>query len=252
MKIITIIPARMNSSRFPGKPLALINGVPMIEHVISAASQSVISNANWVATCDTEIYNFVRSIGGNSVMTSTRHTRASDRCAEAVDIIEKNNGIKYDIVAMVQGDEPLITSSMIDLAVSTMAEDYKTNVVNLLGPITGEKEYLSRNTIKVVCDTTGNALYFSRSLIPNIATNPGNMTTGKQVCVIVFRRQFLETYCRLSPTPLENFESIDMLRVLEYGYKVRMVPIEERTHPVDVASDIDIVENILHNRQLGS
>ena len=138
LNIIAIIPARMNSTRFPGKPLAKINGKPMIGHVYERVAQSKSLNSTVVATCDQEIIDYINSVGGMSVMTSAKHERASDRCAEALIVLEKLNHTKYDIVVMVQGDEPLVKPEMIDEAVLPMLQDCNVNVVNLLGKIKDE------------------------------------------------------------------------------------------------------------------
>ena len=183
MKIISIIPARMGSSRFPGKPLALINNVPMIGHVYNRVSSTKILNKTVVATCDTEIATYIESINGQAVMTSKAHERASDRCAEALVHVEKEDGLKYDLVVMVQGDEPMTSPEMIEDAVNPMIKDESIQVVNLLGKIEDEDEFEDRNCIKVVCDKESNALYFSREPIPT-RFRCSKVPMGKQVCII--------------------------------------------------------------------
>ena len=242
-KILLLIPARMGSSRIPGKPMAKINAKPMIQHVYENVQNNKLINYTAVATCDNEIFDFIKSIGGNAVMTSKRHERASDRCAEALNIIEDKLKIKYDIVVMVQGDEPMIKSEMISQSLKPMLNDSTVNITNLIGKIKNEKEFKDHNCIKVVCDLNGNALYFSRQPIPNIKTN--NYQLGKQICVIPFRRNFLLKYNNMDQTPLEIEESIDMLRILENGLKVRMVDTEFQTYAVDTKADLIKVENIL-------
>ncbi len=243
-KILSLIPARMSSSRFPGKPMAKIMGKPMIGHVYDNTKKNNLINEIAVATCDNEIYNYIESIGGRAVMTSDKHERASDRCAEALLIIEREDNITFDIVVMVQGDEPMIHPDMISEAISPMLDDSEILITNLLGKIESKEEFEDRNCIKVVCDLNNNALYFSREPIPTRSeedTNP----MGKQICVIPFQRDFLLKYNKLETTPLEIAESVDMMRVLEHGMKVKMVPTNYNTYAVDTEKDLIKVERII-------
>lgn len=241
MKILCLIPARMGSSRFPGKPMAKILDKPMIGHVYqNVLKNKLISNVA-VATCDSEIYDYILNINGNAVMTSNNHERASDRCAEALLKIEDKYKIKYDIVVMVQGDEPMIHPNMISEAVKPMIDNLDIMVTNLIGKIETMEEFEDMNCIKVVCDLNNDALYFSRKPIPTLSKSK-NAPMGKQICVIPFRRDYLLKYNNMKPTPLEIAESIDMMRILENGNKVRMVPTEHKTHAVDVPEDLLFVE----------
>lgn len=244
MNILAIIPARMGSSRFPGKPMATIFGKPMIGHVYEHVSRSKCLLMTAVATCDEEIYDYIVSIGGNAVMTQDGHERASDRCAEALLKLEEVNAIKYDIVVMVQGDEPMTHPNMIDEAVKPMLHDSNINVTNLLGKIKSVSEFEDRNCIKVVCDLDGNAMYFSREAIPTRYKNE-SVEMRKQVCVIPFRRDYLLEYTKLAPTPLEVAESVDMMRILEHGMKVRMVPTAFDTQSVDTPEDLEKVRALM-------
>ena len=240
-KTIALIPARMGSSRFPGKPMALLAGKPMIGHVYERVALNPMLMLTAVATCDDEIAEYIRSIGGEAVMTGSHHERASDRCAEALQILEAENDTRYDIVVMVQGDEPMTHPDMITEAVSPMLQDPSIKVTNLLGKITSISEFEDRNCIKVVCDLQGNAIYFSREAIPT-RLRSATVPMAKQVCIIPFQRDFLLEYTRMAPTPLEIAESIDMLRVLEHGLKVRMAPTEHQTIAVDTPADLERVE----------
>jgi 3-deoxy-manno-octulosonate cytidylyltransferase (CMP-KDO synthetase) len=244
MNIIALIPARMGSSRFPGKPMAMLAGKPMIGHVYERVSRNRLLKTTAVATCDREIADYVASIGGRAVMTGSHHERASDRCAEALDILEKEDGVTYDIVVMVQGDEPMTHPDMISEAVTPMLADPTLLVVNLLGEIESVTEFEDRNCIKVVCDLQRNALYFSREPIPT-RSKVADIPMGKQVCVIPFRREFLREYTRMAPTPLEIAESVDMMRVLEHGLKVRMVPTAHSSKSVDTPADLKAVEALI-------
>ncbi|MCW7482129.1 3-deoxy-manno-octulosonate cytidylyltransferase [Leptospira kanakyensis] len=244
MKVLGLIPARMGSSRFPGKPMAKILGKPMIGHVYENVIQSKSLDSTYVATCDKEIFDYILSIGGNAVMTSSAHERASDRCAEALLAIEKEKGFQYDIIVMIQGDEPMTKSEMIDEAINPMLSDKSIKIVNLLAPIESLEEFEDRNCIKVVCDLNGNAIYFSREPIPT-RSKTNSIDMQKQVCIIPFVRNFLIEYTKLVPTPLEIAESVDMMRVLEHGFKVKMIPTNYKSYAVDTPEDLVRVEKIL-------
>lgn len=246
MKILALIPARMGSSRFPGKPMAKINGKPMIGHVYERVAKASILDLVAVATCDQEIADYIESIGGKAVMTSDHHERASDRCAEALLKLEKENRLQYDIVIMVQGDEPMTHPEMISEAVQPLLDDYSVKVVNLLGKIKDHAEFEDRNCIKVVCDLNSDALYFSREPIPT-RCKVDDIPMRKQVCIIPFRRDFLLEYTNMEPTPLEIAESVDMMRILEHGLKVRLVPTLHDTQAVDTPQDLERVERLLQN-----
>jgi 3-deoxy-manno-octulosonate cytidylyltransferase (CMP-KDO synthetase) len=246
MKILALIPARMGSSRFPGKPMALILGKPMIGHVYERVAKSEILSMTAVATCDQEIYDYIESIGGLAVMTADTYERASDRCTEALLKIEKIYNVKYDIVVMVQGDEPMTHPNMIKEAVQPMIEDSSIQVTNLMGQIKTPSEFEDRNCIKVVCDLNSNAMYFSREPIPT-KSKVSEVPMGKQVCVIPFRRDYLIEYTKLKPTPLEIVESIDMMRILEHGMSVRMVPTIYDTQAVDTPEDLQRVERLIQD-----
>jgi 3-deoxy-manno-octulosonate cytidylyltransferase (CMP-KDO synthetase) len=214
----------------------------MIEHVYHRTVASPIVSDVIVATCDKEIKIAVERFGGRAVMTSTKHERASDRVAEAV------CNDPADIVVMVQGDEPMTRPEMITDAVIPMLDDPAIECVNLVAQILTVAEVLDQNTIKVVLDRYGNALFFSREAIPTMryqAFTPGSHL--KQVCVIPFRREALQRFATLAPTRLEVAESIDMLRFLEHGYSVRMVPTTFQSHAVDTPQDLLKVERLLLN-----
>lgn len=250
MNIVGIIPARMASSRFPGKPMADLKGLPMIAHVYYRSKMSRTLEQVYVATCDEEIVDYIESIGGQAIMTSDSHERASDRCAEAMIKIEEQTGKKIDIVVMIQGDEPMLFPEMIDEAVSPLIENKDIQVVNLMAPLSNREEHEDPNEIKVVIDLYNNALYFSREPIPSWKKGASSLPMFKQVCIIPFRRDFLLKFNELTPTPLEVVESVDMLRVLEHGYKVRMVPSNFETYSVDTYEDLLKVQELIKNDPL--
>ena len=221
----------------------------MIGHVLDRVANQSYLSLTAVATCDQVIFDFIVSRGGTAVMTGNHHLRASDRCAEALETLERRNNVVYDIVVMVQGDEPMIHPDMVRDSLQPLLASPSVNVVNLLGQITSQKEFEDRNCIKVVCDLNNDALYFSREPIP-ARYSSSEIPIGKQVCVIPFRRNFLLEFTRMAPTPLEIAESIDMLRILEHGMRVRMVPTSHKTFSVDTPEDLRLLEE--HFRDLDS
>jgi 3-deoxy-manno-octulosonate cytidylyltransferase (CMP-KDO synthetase) len=239
-RTVAIIPARMGSSRFPGKPLAPLLGRPMIEHVYRRTAMCGSLAETLVATCDEEIRAAVEAFGGRAVMTSDRHQRASDRIAEAA------VGLDADIAVLVQGDEPLTHPAMIDQALAPFAAEDGIECVNLTRRIDNEDDFLSPDTIKVAIDGAGFALYMSRQPIPTRdAFALADLPAFKQVCIIPFGRDCLLDYAGLDPTPLEIAESIDMLRLIEHGRRVRMVETEHDSHAVDRPHDLARVEAML-------
>ncbi len=250
MNIISIIPARMGSSRFPGKPMAGILGVPMIGHVYKRVKMSKMLYNVYVATCDEIIFNYIESIGGRAVMTSDSHERCSDRCAEAMLKIEKQENKKIDIVVMVQGDEPLTFPQMIDEAVSPMLKNKSIVITNLVADLETVTEFNDPNEVKVVMDKNNNALYFSREPIPSRKKGILEVPMKKQVCVIPFTRDFLLEYNEMEPTPLEIIESVDMMRILENGMKVKMIDTRYKTKAVDTKEDLKRVVHMMKKDEL--
>lgn len=245
MNIISIIPARMGSSRFPGKPMAEILGMPMIGHVYQRVKMSKLLTEVYVATCDEEIYDYIESIGGKAVMTSDCHERCSDRCAEAMLKIERDENIKVDIMVMVQGDEPLTFPQMIDEATQPLLDDLEIKITNLVADLHTVKEFEDPNEVKVVMDKNNNALYFSREPIPSRKKGVLDVPMKKQVCIIPFTRDFLLEYNQLDPTPLEIIESVDMMRILENGMDVKMYPTTYETKAVDTKEDLERVAEMM-------
>lgn len=244
MKAIGVIPARMGSSRFPGKPLAEICGRTMIEHVCCRSALSKKLDSLYVATCDKEIYDVALAFGGKPIMTDTCHERCTDRVAEAI------RSIPCDIVVIIQGDEPLVTPDMIDEAIAPMISDPDIMCINLMADIETDDDFNDPNEVKVVVDRKGDALYFSREPIPSVKKGARGFPRYKQVCIMPFRRDFLFTYTSLPPTPLENIESVDMLRILEHGYPVRMIHTGARTCSVDTMEDLRYVETLMEKDPL--
>ncbi len=247
LKVICIIPARLASSRFPNKPLAKIIDQPMILHVYNKVKDAPEIDKCIVATCDNEIKICIENSGGEAVMTSNLHERASDRCAEALLKIEEKYNTKYDIVLMVQGDEPLINHNMIQESISPFYSDSKIDVVNLYSQIQDYNEFNDRNCVKVVVGEDSNALFFSREPIPSLFREK-HQHIFKQVCVIPFRRNFLIKYNSMQSTRLEEIESIDMLRIIENGMKVFMVKTTHQSKCVDTIDDLKVVNRLLQKK----
>jgi 3-deoxy-manno-octulosonate cytidylyltransferase (CMP-KDO synthetase) len=242
MRTIGVIPARMGSSRFPGKPLAPINGISMLGHVYFRSRMSSLLDAVYIATCDDEICRYAADIGADCILTSPSHERASDRTAEAVDIIEARSSSTIGIVVMIQADEPMIRPQMLDQALAPLRHEPDVQVVNLMAPLDAGR-VADPNEVKVVVDCRDNALYFSRAPLP--WRKDSNASAMKQVCVIPFRRQFLARFAALERTPLEAAESIDMLRALEHGVSVRMVKTAYLTFSVDTPDDLALVASLM-------
>lgn len=245
MKIIGIIPARMESSRYPGKPLAKIHGIPMVGHCYLRSKMCPLLDEVYVATCNQEVVDYMNSIGGQAIMTANTHERASDRAAEAMLKVEAAIGHKVEIVVMIQGDEPMLTPEMLTQAIAPMRADSSVQVVNLVGDIATREDHDDPNEVKVVVDLNGDALYFSREPIPSWKKGGKNVPMKKQICIIPFRRDFLLKFNQLPQTPLEIAESVDMLRVLESGYRVRMIPTMIETYSVDTPEDLRDVEEAM-------
>ena len=250
MNIVAIIPARMGSSRYPGKPLADILGMPMLGHVALRTAMSKRLSATYIATCDQEIMDFAASIGIPAIMTADTHNRCTDRTSEAVLKIEQETGKKVDIVVMVQGDEPMTTPEMIDAAVEPMLKDPSVNVVNLMADIPTLEDFENPNEVKVVVNLKNEALYFSREPVPSRKKGMDKVPMKKQVCIIPFRRDYLMYYNTLAETPLEVIESVDMMRILEHGDKVLMVPTTAKTLSVDTPDDRVAVEAAMQDDPL--
>ncbi|HAG10149.1 MAG TPA: 3-deoxy-manno-octulosonate cytidylyltransferase [Desulfotomaculum sp.] len=250
MSVIGIIPARMGSSRFPGKPMAKILGMPMIGHVFLRSKMSHSLDELYVATPDEQIYNYINSIGGKAVITLDSHVRCTDRITEAVQKIEISNQVQYDVIVNIQGDEPMVHPKMIDDAIKEILDNGPAETVNLMAPLATIKEHEDINEVKVVVDKNNNALYFSREPIPSRKMGSLNVPMFKQVCIIAFKRDFLFMFSRLEPTPLEIAESVDMMRAIEHGYKVKMLETSFKTYSVDTSDDLSHVEKLLTNDDL--
>lgn len=245
MKIVVGIPARMGSTRFPGKPLCDILGKPMIEHVYKRSALAKSVTDVFIAACDEEIKAAVEGFGGKVLMTPKEISRPGLRVAEACKQLDLADD---DIVVVVQGDEPLVHPEMIERAVAPLLQDQSLFCVNLAKDMT-EEEWLDPNEIHVVTDEKMNALYMSRSPIPSNTRNRLGPRI-KQVCIMPFTKKNLFAFQEMSATPLEVAESIEMLRAIEHGLTVRMVKTDFNSKSVDNENDRQQVEKIMINDEI--
>jgi 3-deoxy-manno-octulosonate cytidylyltransferase (CMP-KDO synthetase) len=237
-KVVAFIPARMAASRFPGKPLAPILGLPMIEHVRRRVALAEVVDDVVVATCDQEIMDTVLKAGGRAVMTKPTHERCTDRIAEAADSVD------CDVAVIVQGDEPLFMPEVLTDVVKPFLGGGAVHVTNLLSVIGDKRDLQDIDIVKAVLDEKGSVLYFSRAPVPYFRVD-ASCPMYRQTGVSAFSREFLGIYPTLAPTALEIVESVDFLRIIGHGYPIRGVVCEDRTVGVDRPGDVARVERIL-------
>jgi len=238
LKIVGVIPARMGSSRYPGKPLVKIAGLPMVEHVRRRALLCESLDGVVVATCDREILEAVESAGGRAVMTAPTHERCTDRVEEAA------RNLKADVFVTIQGDEPLLQPQWIDGVVRPFGRDPKIGCTNLLSRLESGEDLANLNIVKAACDCAGNILFFARTLKPTYAGRdvaPIYRQTGIQA----FRAETLRLFSKLRPTPFEQIESVDMFRLIEHGHPIAGVVMDAPTYGVDRAEHVAQIEKRL-------
>ncbi len=247
LKIVGIIPARFNSNRFKGKPLADIAGKPMIEWTYWQAKRSKIIEKVIVATDDERIYRVVKSFGGEACLTSKKHKSGTDRVAEAA---RKLKMASRGIIVNIQGDEPLLDPSIIRRLINPLLKDSSLEMSTLSYRIRKAEEINNRNIVKVVTDKKGYALYFSRSLIPHDDnTERGNFY--KHIGLYAYRKDFLLKFSRMAPTELEKREKLEQLRALENGHRIMVIESLFDPVEVDVPGDISKVLREIKNRDSG-
>tara|TARA_Y100000294_G_C8545641_1_gene333014 strand:+ start:143 stop:913 length:771 start_codon:yes stop_codon:yes gene_type:complete len=242
-RIVAMIPARMASSRFPGKPLANILGLPMIEHVRRRVLLSQLVDEVFVATCDQEIMETVQHFGGKVVMTSKKHVRCTDRVEEAA----KN--ITSDIIVLVQGDEPVFMPEVIEKLINPFLLDSSVTCTNLLSLIKDKNDLDDIDIVKAVVNKIQNVMYYSRSPIPYVQVD-NDPVCYRQTGVSAFTHTFLSQFVNLSPTMLENTESIDFLRIIEHGCNIWGVVVSQEIFGVDREGDIEKIENIIRTNPM--
>jgi 3-deoxy-manno-octulosonate cytidylyltransferase (CMP-KDO synthetase) len=238
-KIIAIIPARLAATRLPNKPLIDICGKTMIQRVYEQAKLATQLADVWVATPDEAIAEAVRAFGGTVVMTRSDHPSGTDRLAEAALHLPPD----VSIIVNVQGDEPLIDPATIDAVAMPLQTDRSLAMTTLSCPLPVGREN-DPNAVKVVCDIHGNALYFSRSPLPYRRDGKIPYAPQLHVGLYAYRRDFLALYPTLTPTPLSQIESLEQLRVLEHGYKIRVVQGTDAPESVDTPEDLERVRQL--------
>lgn len=248
LKYIGIIPARYASTRFPGKPLAEIAGKMMIERVFEQAQKAL--DHLYVATDDQRIFQAVEQFKGKAVLTSIHHKSGTDRCAEAIDIIEKNENISYDVIINIQGDEPFIHPSQIDKLMNCFS-DPGTQIATLAKPFTSKNELFDPNKVKVIADKNMHAIYFSRAVIPflrNIEKQDEWLSNHKfyfHMGIYAYKKQVLAQITKLPASGLEIAESLEQLRWIENGYKIKLDFTEhDSSIGVDTPEDLERIRNL--------
>ena len=247
MRVVGIIPSRYNSTRFPGKPLAMIKGKTMIQRVCEQAWKSKL-DAVVVATDDVRIADEVMSFGGQYVLTDPNHRSGTDRCREALDLLEN----QYDAVVNIQGDEPFIDPEQIDQVIDLISQD-DTPLASLAKRIKDGDELFSPNTVKVVMDKMGNALYFSRNPIPFMRNLDRNewLSKGvfyKHIGIYSYKAEILRQIAEMQPTKLELSESLEQLRWLENGLSIRMGITDTENISIDIPDDVLKAEQFAQNQ----
>jgi 3-deoxy-manno-octulosonate cytidylyltransferase (CMP-KDO synthetase) len=236
-KVLAVIPARMASTRLPGKPLHPILGKPMIWWVYEGVKQAAMVDDIIVATDDERIAEVVSSFGGKAMLTSVQHKTGTDRICE---VVEKY-GKAFDIIVNVQGDEPLIKGASVDDVIWPVADEKALVATPVV--YASDEDMGNPNAVKVVIDEQGFALYFSRSPVPYVRGE--SSAFYKHVGIYVFQKDFLMDFASWRQTPLEKSEMLEQLRILEKGYRIKTVQWEDRLHGVDTPEDVAVVEEIL-------
>ena len=244
MKSICVIPARYSSTRLPGKPLKDICGKPMICRVWERASLAKSVAEVIVATDDERILQAVKNNSGRAIMTRADHKTGTDRLAE---VAEKFPDV--EVIVNVQGDEPLIEPALIDELIGEFVADKNLQMATVATELTDVDEMKNPNNVKVVLDKNNDALYFSRSLIP-YPRNAGKAKFFKHIGIYAYRRNFLLAYAKMTPTPLEQSESLEQLRALENGYKIRVIKSSCRFIGVDTEEDLKLVNEIYRQEEI--
>jgi 3-deoxy-manno-octulosonate cytidylyltransferase (CMP-KDO synthetase) len=235
-----VVPARMASSRYPGKPLVGIAGLPMVEHVRRRSLLATGAGRVVVATCDSSIRDAVASFGGEAVMTADTHERCTDRVEEAM------RHLPGDVDVMVQGDEPLLMPDAVSRIARPLLDDESVVCTNLLSPLESDADLANPNIVKAVCDRRSRVMFLSRAAVPFYRQRVV-CPVFRQTGIMAFRASLLRTYATLPETPFERAEAIDMLRLLEHGLPIHGVVVEYSTVGVDRPEDVTIVERLLRD-----
>jgi 3-deoxy-manno-octulosonate cytidylyltransferase (CMP-KDO synthetase) len=239
MKKVAFIPTRYRSTRFEGKPLALIAGIPMIQHVYERAVRCEALDETYVATDDQRIFDCVVGFGGKAIMTDAQHQSGTDRIAEAADRVQLDD---HDIVVNIQGDQPIFQPTIITQLIAPLIEDPALPMSTLMHRIEDDRERYDTNHIKVVVDAKGYALYFSRLTIPYYRDRESIPTHYKHLGIYAYRKHFLLTFTKLDYGVLEGAEKLEQLRALEHGHRIRVIETPFDSTEVDLPEDIAVIE----------
>lgn len=247
MRVLAVIPSRYGSTRFPGKPLALVSGKPLLQHVVEGVSTAKRLSETLVATDDQRIGDLCKSIGVKAVMTDSALPTGTDRVWAATKALEAS-GKKFDVIVNIQGDEPLLTGDVVDALVGAFDVSRNPPAMATLGRRLKAEDLANPSVAKVVLDRDGNALYFSRLGVPftrlDFAEGHDHLVL-KHIGIYAFSRSFLETFCGTAPCPLEQAESLEQLRALWMGAKIKIIPTDHESWGVDTPSDVVLVESKL-------
>lgn len=248
-KFLALIPSRYGSSRFEGKPLAEIFGLPMVVRVYNQASQ-IFDNV-YIATDDTRIEKVAKEHGCRVVMTAVSHPSGTDRCREALEKIEKERAEKFDVVVNIQGDEPFIHAEQLS-QIAQSFEDENVDIATLVKPFEADEDIFNANSPKVVLSSTMFALYFSRSVIPYLRGVEQESWQGKHVFykhigLYAYRADVLRAITELPQGVLEKCESLEQLRWLENGYRIKCAVTKHKTYAIDTPEDLKMVLAAMQN-----
>lgn len=245
MNIIGIIPARMASSRFPGKPMKLIYKIPMIGHCYLRSRLSKLLTKLYVATPDKEIYNYILSIGGQAIMTSHKHIMCNDRVFEAVDKIENKLKSKNQIIVNIQGDLPIIYPDMIDSLIMPLIKNKNIQSTTMIDEVQNNIEFNDPNRVKVVFDKNKDVILLTREAIPSNFKFKYKYKKYKHVAIRAYKRSIFDRIKKLKITPIEKIEGIDDLRLIENGIQIRIVLTKRITETVDTLRDLKKVTKMM-------
>jgi len=240
----------MASSRFPGKPLAKIHGIPMIGHCYKRTNMSELLTECYVATPDNEIFDYIESIGGKAVMTSHSHEMCNDRVAEAVNIIESKKNTSFGIVVNVQGDLPMIFPEMVDELIKPIINDEDVRTTTMVDEVKTLDDFLDPNRVKVLCDLFDNAILLTREPVPSRHKSNADYNKYKHVAIRAYKRDLFSKIASLPMSPAERIEGIDDLRLIENSIKIRVVETKRITETVDNQNDLDRVIKMMETDTL--
>jgi 3-deoxy-manno-octulosonate cytidylyltransferase (CMP-KDO synthetase) len=243
MNIICIIPSRLQSTRLPKKPLLPIQGKPMIQRVYENAARCAALSAVIVATDDEEIASVIREIGGQVVITDTPFLTGTDRVAHAA------KQYKADVIINLQGDEPFVKPKMLEQLISPHLSGESPEMTTLAYPLDKSKKYHDPGAVKVIVDQNYHALYFSRAPIPYFRVDVTEVPVYHHIGLYAFRYDFLMQYSTLSQTPLEKAESLEQLRVLEHGYRIRVCLTEEKTLEINTPEEYAAAQAFIFDQE---